>query len=332
MLQVYSDEDLLAQIRAIYNVIGVPLTTKLLVENGFPKNAVGRRLGGIRKICETLEVPCGEVRSTIAGRSLEDASPEIIYERLASSGKTSFSTKEVELFTGFPCGSLTRSYGDIRSLVESLGFKFIPEVDKRVPYLENALGYEYHFPIEDKTKLACLYSIRICAKENNYICPSKRLYEAFYKNSLIQEYLVHVRRIVRSYENSGGWLQACRDAGLESKSDISVQTRWLNYFETTTGILLEREKSFDNCLNPKTGRKLYWDGFNEEKNLLVEYQDPSHFMEISYYSGDSGLEERKEKDKFKVEWAKDHNFRLLVWDFNSDLLNQRLAELFKYCK
>ena len=73
-------------------------------------------------------------------------------------------------------------------------------------------------------------------------------------------------------------------------------------------ILFEREKIFDDCINPKTGKHLRFD-FYVNNQYLIEYDGEQHFKQIDFYN--STLEERQELDEIKNQWAKNHNIVLI---------------------
>lgn len=329
-----SDKELFDEVLSIYFKVNKPLTYKLLIDNGFPKNAISRRLGGIHNICKELNIPCGDIRSTNSGKHLKSITVEEIESKLKASGKTHFSSTDVVQITGHKIGPLVRLYGSIEDLVIACGYSFDTrnheDLRNKIICLLSFLNLNKDSVMDFSNETYVLLSLQFAGKENDGFRPNKRIYDEIYKRtSNIQ--IANSRYICKVYSNKGGWLQACRDAGFVVEQDFSCQSRWLSYFEEITGIPLIREQSFDTCINPKTGKRLFWDGYNEALKLLVEYQDPSHFMEISYYSGDRGLKERIYKDQIKVDWAKTNGYNLLVYTykegFNKTQIQKRLKEV-----
>lgn len=94
---------------------------------------------------------------------------------------------------------------------------------------------------------------------------------------------------------------------------FSEQEAFLQFFEQVTGIRLGREKSFKTLVNPKTGARLRFDGYSEQCHLLVEYDDRSHFEEIPNFK--TTLDERRERDFIKSEWARGHGFTLIRFPY-----------------
>lgn len=70
-----------------------------------------------------------------------------------------------------------------------------------------------------------------------------------------------------------------------------------------------REKKFNNCFNPKTNKKLPFDFFLPEYNMLIEYQGEQHYKKIGpYFEKNNGLKERQYRDQIKREFGKINNF------------------------
>ena len=98
----------------------------------------------------------------------------------------------------------------------------------------------------------------------------------------------------------------------------SSQTVWLDLLEKFLPYPLIREKSFETCRNPETGKRLRFDGYIEELGVLIEYQDQTHYYEVPNWPP---LSYRQMKDAYKVEWAKENNFRLLVVSYYDEPLS-----------
>ena len=83
------------------------------------------------------------------------------------------------------------------------------------------------------------------------------------------------------------------------------------------------QKTFDDCKN-SSGRKLRFDVYDVDNNILFEYQGEYHFEEKPYY-GDiekakKSLETRKERDALKRQYCKSHNIILIeipYWELDN---------------
>lgn len=67
---------------------------------------------------------------------------------------------------------------------------------------------------------------------------------------------------------SGSGCPTCKSSKGESK---------IRNFLIQHNIAFEEQKKFDECINPKTGRKLVYDFYLPDRNLLIEYDGIQHF-------------------------------------------------------
>jgi len=84
-------------------------------------------------------------------------------------------------------------------------------------------------------------------------------------------------------------------------------------------IKFERQKSFENCRNPKTNRKLQFDFFIPHLNLCLEYDGKQHFEPVKYWGGNKKLESIKYRDGLKTKFCKDSNIKLIRITFLDNL-------------
>jgi hypothetical protein len=90
-----------------------------------------------------------------------------------------------------------------------------------------------------------------------------------------------------------------------------------------------REYRFNDCVNPKTNRKLPFDFYLPKNNLLIEYQGEQHFKKMGDYfeNKNGGLKSRQERDLIKNQYCLNKNIKLLeisYLDFNN--INKILKE------
>ena len=74
-------------------------------------------------------------------------------------------------------------------------------------------------------------------------------------------------------------------------------------------IFFIKQKSFNNCRNPKTNKKLFFDFYLPDYNCCIEYDGVQHFEESSLCS--DTLEERQYRDNIKNQYCKDNNIKLI---------------------
>jgi Zn finger protein HypA/HybF involved in hydrogenase expression len=70
-----------------------------------------------------------------------------------------------------------------------------------------------------------------------------------------------------------------------------------------------REKSFDDC---KHIRKLFFDFYLPEQNILIEFNGRQHYEPVNYFGGKNKFENQKIKDDIKVNFCSDKNIKLLI--------------------
>lgn len=106
----------------------------------------------------------------------------------------------------------------------------------------------------------------------------------------------------------------------------------------TINISFKRQKTFDDCINPNTGKKLKFDFaiYNDDQSLfcLLEYDGKQHFEPIKYFGGDKSLSETKFRDNIKNNYCRQNNIKLIripYWDFSNleDILQKQLKAVIK---
>lgn len=124
------------------------------------------------------------------------------------------------------------------------------------------------------------------------------------------------------YKNHG-----CPRCEKKYKGEVRIS----NYLENKN-INYETQKSYDDLIGVG-GRKLRYDFYISDLNLLIEYQ--GNFHDGSSFVGDFFTEERlntqQEHDRRKRQYAKDHDIKLLeiwYWDFDNieNILNNNIKE------
>lgn len=95
-------------------------------------------------------------------------------------------------------------------------------------------------------------------------------------------------------------------------------------------IKFEREKTFDDCLNPNTNMNLRFDFYLPNYNCCIEYDGEQHFKE-STMCNDS-LKDRQARDQIKTQYCKDHDIKLIripytEYDNIETILDKELLQL-----
>lgn len=101
---------------------------------------------------------------------------------------------------------------------------------------------------------------------------------------------------------------------------------------TEYNIPFEVEKTFDDCINPKTGKKLRFDFFVNNK-YLIEFNGKQHYEEAPNWR--EPLADLQYRDSVKQKWANTHNIPLIIIPYtrlntmtvNDLLINQTTEEV-----
>ena len=90
--------------------------------------------------------------------------------------------------------------------------------------------------------------------------------------------------------------------------NIPVGEEKVYKFLEKNNILFEFQKSFDDCVNPKTNYKLYYDFLIKDKdgNYIknIEVDGLQHDNIIDFWGGEEGFKDRKFKEKIKEDYMK----------------------------
>ena len=99
-----------------------------------------------------------------------------------------------------------------------------------------------------------------------------------------------------------------------SKGELKI-----SQFLQKLNIDFEYQKTFDQCLNPKTNAKLKFDFYLPNYNCCIEYDGIQHFEYVQYFENKDSFKERSFRDSLKNEYCKNNNIKLIripYTDFN----------------
>lgn len=71
------------------------------------------------------------------------------------------------------------------------------------------------------------------------------------------------------------------------------------------------QKSFNDCVNDKTGRKLVFDFYLPKQNICIEYDGKQHYFPIKFFGGVKEFNDITYKDNIKNEFCKNNNIKLI---------------------
>lgn len=94
--------------------------------------------------------------------------------------------------------------------------------------------------------------------------------------------------------------------------DLRYAEKYIYDYLKEKNIRFECEKTFNDLINPKTGRKLRFDFYLPDLNLVIETHGIQHYKPIEHWSGKSGFEEQIYRDNIKENYLKEKNIKLIV--------------------
>lgn len=85
----------------------------------------------------------------------------------------------------------------------------------------------------------------------------------------------------------------------------------INSFFISNNIKFERQKRFDDCINPLTNRKLKFDFYIPFLNACIEYDGELHFKAVEHFGGEKSLNNTIYLDSLKNKYCFEKNIKLL---------------------
>lgn len=99
-------------------------------------------------------------------------------------------------------------------------------------------------------------------------------------------------------------------AGICSKGEDKIK-KLLNQLE----INFISQYMFDDCINPKTNKKLRFDFYLPDYNCCIEYDGKQHYIRKGTYAELEGLDNIKYRDQIKNDYCVDNNIKLIRISF-----------------
>jgi hypothetical protein len=87
-------------------------------------------------------------------------------------------------------------------------------------------------------------------------------------------------------------------------------------------LIFDRQKTFDDCINPKTGRKLKFDFYLPKYNMCIEYDGRQHFEPIKRFGGEKGYNSTIYRDRIKNEFCVNNKIKIVRIKYNERILNK----------
>ena len=108
--------------------------------------------------------------------------------------------------------------------------------------------------------------------------------------------------------------------------NISHGEKLIKIFLENNKILFSQQKRYEGLLGLKN-KKLSYDFYLPQYNLLIEFQGKQHEQPIEYFGGEEKFKIQQEHDNRKREFAKLHNINLLeIWYYDINNIEKILTE------
>lgn len=88
----------------------------------------------------------------------------------------------------------------------------------------------------------------------------------------------------------------------------------------------EAQKTFDDL---KDKSYLSYDFYIPDQNILIEYQGLQHYKPVKHFGGENQFKLQQQHDKFKSEYAKSHNYKLIAVPYTEDTFSKIKQYLIK---
>lgn len=104
---------------------------------------------------------------------------------------------------------------------------------------------------------------------------------------------------------------------LKGTSSISFGEAKVAEFLKSNKIMFQREKEFEDLINPKTNKKLRFDFYLPNINICIEYDGKQHFEYTpsihgnSFDKGQVLVEQQQYRDSVKDEYCRDNNIKMI---------------------
>lgn len=104
----------------------------------------------------------------------------------------------------------------------------------------------------------------------------------------------------------------CVATGQSWGKNISKGEDLIDYLLQESGFVYERQKTFEDCINPKTGYKLRFDFYLPDYNACIEYDGEQHFKyKNNGWNNEENFKKTTERDGIKTKYCKEKNIKLI---------------------
>jgi len=161
---------------------------------------------------------------------------------------------------------------------------------------------------------------------NNFIQKSKKIHSDKYDYSKVV-YINKKNKVIIICKKHGEFLQTpnshLRKSGCPhcktSKGEIEI----IKILDKKN-ITYIKQKTFNDCRNPLTNWKLFYDFYLPQCNILLEYNGKQHYRCIDYWNHGNTLESQQYRDFIKQQYAINNGYKFLVIKYNDKNIEEIL--------
>jgi hypothetical protein len=204
------------------------------------------------------------------------------------------------------------------SLVEYIGSTF------KVNILCKQHGVFTMKPKEHLSGQGCIKCSCKGMDTNKFIYKSKKIFGDLYDYSKVN-YINNKTKIEIICKKHDSWLclpdpHYLRKVGCPKCNTSKGENEIKQYLgEKNVNFIFQHK--FENCINPKTKRKLPFDFYLPNENICIEYDGELHYNSIEYYGGNKKLIDIKYRDSIKTQFCLDNNINLLRISYKDSIIN-----------
>jgi len=179
----------------------------------------------------------------------------------------------------------------------------------------------------------CFYkkiSLQYRSSKEKFIKGSKKVHGYIYDYSRVDYINSHTEVIIGCKKH--GWFsqipsshlagRGCPDCQ-KSKGELSI----IKLLDSKK-IKYTKQKTFKDCINPKTKWKLKFDFELPEYKILIEYNGRQHYEKINYWhQGKGSLKNLRYRDQIKKDYAISHGYKFIVIKYTEnieEILNRKI--------
>lgn len=134
-------------------------------------------------------------------------------------------------------------------------------------------------------------------------------------STIYRKYGTYSCTLINKY---GGWEHLLSEIDIDTIGESKAE-KFIENFLIENNIKFLVHHNF-NWLK-KNGNNLYVDFYLPEKNLVIEYNGEQHYKYVPYFhKNEENFKKRKDYDEFKYKSIIEHGIKLLIIDYNDDII------------